>query len=143
MSTPLPMQHVGGCPARGSGHTDAARRIADACTMHWLAIGWDSIRYWAGFRLEDGRTPDNNTLYDSKRHAVSHLRNGAPCVFIKLHPGGMNVCEAEVMLKMYRQAYLNGSPYADPEHRHGGPDIIPRIGMDKVRNQINALVRGK
>jgi hypothetical protein len=130
MSVPLIVSHVGGCPARAIGHTDGARRIADACTMHWLAIGWDSSKYWVAFRLEDGRSPDNNTLYDSKRHAVSHLRNGAPCVFIKLHPGGVNVCEA-------------GNPYADPEHKHGGYDIIPRIGMDKVRNQINALVRGK
>src|SRR5258707_165554 len=52
------MQHVGGCPARGRGHTDGAKRISDACNMHWIAQGWDSTKYWCAFKLEDGRTPD-------------------------------------------------------------------------------------
>src|SRR5258707_15765618 len=102
------MQHVGGCPARGRGHTDGAKRISDACNMHWIAQGWDSTKYWCAFKLEDGRTPDNNTLYDSKRDAVRHQTDEFLCLYVKLHPGGMNVCEAEAILKVHRQAYLNG-----------------------------------
>jgi hypothetical protein len=141
--TVLIMQHAGGCPRRGSGHTDPAKRIADACMMHWIAQGWDSTKYWAAFKLEDGRSPDSNTLYDSKRDAVRHQMDEFLCMYIKLHPGGMNVCEAEAILKIHRQAYLNGYRMHDPDSKSGGADIIPRIGMDKVANQIRALIRGR
>lgn len=143
MSTPLVMMHVGGCPRRALGHTDAAKRIADACTLHWVAQHWDSTKYWVAFRLEDGRSPDNNTLYDSKRDAVRHQSDEFLCLYVKLQPGGVNVCQAEAFLKMNRQAYLNGYRMADPDHKKGGRDIIPRIGSDKASNQIRALIRGK
>ncbi len=137
------MQHVGGCPARASGHTDAAKRISDACMMHWIAQGWDSTKYWVAFKLEDGRSPDNNTLYDNKRDAVRHQMDEFLCLYVKLHPGGMNVCEVEAFLKIHRQAYLNGYRLQDPMHKKGGPDIIPRVGSDSLRDQIRSLVRGK
>lgn len=139
MSTPLIIAHVGGCPARGSGHTDAAKRISDACTMHSIATGWDINKYWAAFRLEDGRSPDNNTLYDNKRDAVRHQSDEFLCLYVKLRYGGINTCEAEAFLKLHRQAYLKGFRLANPDARSGGPDIIPRIGTDKARNQIRAL----
>src|SRR4029077_1479010 len=139
MGVPLLIMHVGGCPARGSGHTDAAKRISDACMLHWVALHWDSTKYWVAFKLEDGRTPDNNTLYDSKREAVRHQADEFLCLYIKLHPGGVNVCEAEALLKFTRQAYSRGFRLPDPDSRHGGPDLIPRIGMDKIRAQIRAL----
>lgn len=139
--TPLLMQHVAGCPWRAKGHSDAAKRISDATMLHWVALHWACTKYWVAFRLEDGRSPDNNTLYDSKRDAVRHQSDEFLSMYVKLHPGGHNVCETEAMLKFTRQAYLNGYRLPDPDHRHGGPDLIPRIGMDKIQNQIRALRR--
>lgn len=143
MSTPLVMMHVGGCPNRHTGHTDAAKRISDATILHSIANGWDVNKYWVAFRLEDGRSPDNNTLYDSKRDAVRHQMDEFLCLYVKLQYGGFNVCQAEAYLKIHRQAYLNGYRLADPDHRKGGRDIIPRIGSDKLSAQIQALRRGK
>jgi len=139
----LILQHVAGCPNRATGHSDAAKRISDACTLHWVALHWDCTRYWVAFKLEDGRSPDNNTLYDNKRDAIRHQMDEFLCLYIKLHPGGINVCEAEAALKFHRQAYLNGYRLADPDKRSGGPDLIPRIGTDKHSNQIRALKRAR
>jgi hypothetical protein len=142
MSVPLIMMHVGGCPWRDKGHSDAAKRISDATMLHSIATGWDINKYWAAYKLEDGRSPDSNTLYDSKRDAVRHQLDEFLCVYIKLRYGGINVCEAEAFLKYNRQAYLRGFRLPDPDHRRGGPDLIPRIGSDKMANQIRALTRG-
>lgn len=137
--TVLIMQHVGGCQWRFKGHSDAAKRISDACMLHWVAQHWDSTKYWVVFNLEDGRSPDNHTLYDSKRDAVRHQPDEFKCLYIKLHPGGMNVCEAEAFLKFNRQAYLSGYRLADPDKKSGGPDLIPRIGSDTMKQQIRGL----
>jgi hypothetical protein len=141
MSVPLLMAHVGGCPRREQGHTDAARRVADACILQWVAGKYDTVGKWLAFKLEDGRS--DNVLYDSKRDVVRHQKHGEMSrMYVKIHPGGMNPCEAEAMLRYTRQAYLNGFRLPDPDSKTGGPDLIPRIGMEKVRAQISALTNG-
>jgi hypothetical protein len=107
--------------------------------MHSIATSWDINKFWAAYRLEDGRSPDSHTLYDSKRDAVRHQMDEFLCLYIKLRYGGINCCEAEAYLKLHRQAYMRGFRLADPDAKTGGPDIIPRIGTDKARNQIRAL----
>jgi len=89
------------------------------------------------FRLQDGKW--DGALYDSKRDAVRHQSNEFYAFYVKIHPGGMHVCEAEVMLKVHRQMYDRGWRLADPDAKTGGPDIIPRIGMEKIKAQIQAL----
>lgn len=137
MSVPLIMAHVGGCPGRAIGHTDPAKRISDATLLHWVAGKWDTVGKWMAFKLQDGRS--DNVLYDNKRDAVRHQSDEFLCMYVKLAPGGMNVCEAEAMLKFTRQAYNNGFRLPDPDARSGGPDLIPRVGMEKVKAQIRAL----
>jgi hypothetical protein len=139
----LILQHVAGCPWRAVGHSDEAKRMSDATMLHWVANGWDSTKYWVAFKMEDGRSPDNNTLYDSKRDAVRHQLDEFLCLYVRLHPGGFNVCEMEATLKYHRQAYLNGFRLPDPDARTGGPDLISRIGTDKFTNQIRALKNGR
>jgi hypothetical protein len=93
---------------------------------------------WVAFKLEDGRS--DNVLYDSKRDAIRHQHHGEmQCMFAVMHMGGMSVCEAEALFQYTRQAYLNGYRLPDPDARTGGPDLIPRIGMEKVRGQVTAL----
>jgi hypothetical protein len=142
VSTPLLIAHVGGCPWRNQGHSDAAKRISDATIMHSIANGWDVNKYWCAFLLEDGKSPDAYTLYDSKRDAVRHQSDEFLCMYVKLRFGGFNVCECEATLKYHRAAYLKGYRLPDPDQRTGGRDLIPRIGSDKMRNQIRALANG-
>jgi hypothetical protein len=139
---PLIMMHTGGCPARATGHTDAAKRVSDATHLQWVAGGWENtVGKWMAFKLEDGRT--DNVLYDTKRDAVRHQFDEFLAFYIKLHPGGMSVCEAEVMLKVHRQIYLNGYRLTDPDAKNGGRDFIPRLSMLDVRQQVRDLIRGK
>jgi len=120
------------------GHSDAAKRISDAATLAWVFRGWDgSVGRWMAFSLEDGST--DHTVYDSKRDAVRNVANELNYAFFKLHPMGMSVCEAEIMLQFTRDAVKRGFRLADPDAMNGGPDIIPRIGSDKVSNQLYAL----
>jgi hypothetical protein len=146
MSTPLIVSHTAGCPLRGIGHTDAAKRVSDAVNLHMLASdagwAWENVRgQFMAFRLEDGRS--DGTLYPTKLDAVRHQYDEFTCMYLKLHAGGMSVCEAEIMLKIHRQAYSNGFRLADPDHKSGGRDIIPRMATDKALNQIRALNRGR
>jgi hypothetical protein len=138
VSPPLIVAHVGGCPARLIGHTDAAKRISDSCMLQWVAGKWDTVGKFLKFKLEDGSC--DNVLYDTYRDAVRHSgHNEMLYMFVKLHPGGMNLCEAEAMLKFNRQAHSNGFRMPDPDNRAGGHTLIPRIGMEKISAQIRKL----
>jgi len=136
MSTLL-LQHVGGCPRRLTGHSDAAKRIADTLNQAWVSLGWDATKYWVAFELGEGRW--DWTFYDSKRDAVRHQSDEYKCLYIKIHPGGSNACETEAILEFTRRAYLKGFRLPDPDKKSGGADLIPRIGMDKISAQIRAL----
>jgi hypothetical protein len=146
VTVPLIVSHTAGCPLRGIGHTDAAKRVSDAVNLHMLAAdagwAWDNVRgKFMAFALADGKS--DGVLYDSKRDAVRHQSDEFLCMYLKLHAGGMSICEAEIMLKIHRQAYSNGFRLADPDSKSGGRDIIPRMATDKVLNQIRALNRGR
>lgn len=127
--------------SRNGGHTDAAKRIYDAVNLNWTFHQWDSVGTWMAFKLEDGTS--DYTMYPTKRDAVRHVSNELHYTFIKLHPGGMNLCEAEIMLQFARQASKAGFRLADPDTRNGGRDLIPRITSTNIQAQIRALMRGK
>lgn len=137
MSTPLLVRHVAGCPVRAFAHTDAAKRVSDAVNLHYAAIGWDVTRYWIAVKLADGT--GGNQLYDSKRDAVRHQPDEFLCAYIKLQPGMMPVCDAEIILKTHRLAYNNGYRMADPDSRSGGRDIIPRVAYEHNVKIIRGL----
>lgn len=146
MTVPLIVSHTAGCPLRGIGHTDAAKRTSDAVNLHMLARdagwAWDNVvGKFMAFRLENGAS--DGVLYDTKQAAVRHQSDEFLCMYLKLHGGGMSICEAEIMLKIHRQAYSNGFRLADPDSKNGGRDIIPRMATDKALNQIKALNGGR
>jgi len=124
---------------RPQGHSDAAKRISDAARTAWTFRGWDCVGRWMSFRLSDGVT--NHDVYDTKRDAIRHVDNELRYCYIKLHPQGMSVCEAEIMLEFTRKAVDAGFRLADPDSATGGPDIIPRIGHVDVFAQLRALTR--
>lgn len=138
MTVPLIVSHTPGCPLRGFGHSDAAKRVSDVSIMHWVALGWDSVHKWMAWRLSDGVS--DNALYPSKRDAI-RLQHGDEFQYMYLaqHPGGIAVCEAEIMLKIHRQAYDKGFRLVDPDSKQGGKGIIPRTTTEGVLTQIRSL----
>lgn len=126
------------CRYAGLGHSDAAKRISDAVNLAWTAHGWDGfVGHWMAFTLAQGLT--DHVLYPTKHAAITHVSDEFRHLYLKMHPMGMPVCEAEIMLTFYRQAYDNGFRLADPDHKDGGREIIPRIGTSEIKNQIRLL----
>lgn len=120
-------------------HTDAAKRMADIATQKWHDDGWDSVAKFMAFNLGTGDS--DGTLYPRKQDAVRHNDEFRHC-FIKLHPGGMSACEAEIMLQFHRRAYDAGFRLADPDKATGGRELIPRIKRTDLAAQISALRKG-
>jgi hypothetical protein len=129
---------VGKCP-HPFGHPDSAKRMSEGAMLAWEADEWASVGKFMAFKLEDGST--DHVLYPRKRDAVTHVSNEFHYCFIQLHPGGMGLCEAHIMLEFHRKAYKAGFRLADPEAAHGGRSPIPRIGEREVLSQISALNR--
>lgn len=131
------MDHDSGCPVLS--HSDAARRASDAVNLHYAAIGTDAIGKWVAIRLADGSS--DGVLYDRKRDAVRHQPDEKLAAYVRIRPGGMNVCAAESFMKMSRMAYDAGFRLADPDARHGGLDLIPRLTREDQGRQMAALGR--
>lgn len=119
------------------GHTDAAKRVSDIAVMHWVASGWDSVNKIMVFALADGRS--DNVLYPRKLDAVRHQSNEFLYMYVPMHPGGINPCEAEILLKVHRQAYDNGHRWTDPDAKSGGRDLILRQGTREADIQHRFL----
>lgn len=127
--SPTTYQHQAWCQCQAYGHSDAAKRVADAYNLHRIALGYDAIGKWIACRMEDGRS--DNVAYDTRRHAVIHQHNNEDrCTFIKIGPQSMNQCEAEVMLKVARSLYDKGFRLTDPDDVHGGRDVIKRASVE-------------
>ena len=129
--------HTPWCTMKQTGHSDAAKRVADVYNLHRIGAGLNAVGKWFAVRLDDGRSDD--VLYDYKIEAVRHQHhNEKHYAFLKIAPCDMKTCEAEVMLGTSRQMYKNGMRMTDPDHRHGGPDLITRL---TVEDQL-AMMRG-
>lgn len=129
------------CP-HGFGHNDAARRAADNVNMHYSAIGWDAVGKWCVVALADGSS--DHSLYDSKSDAVRHQSNEFLHAYVKIVPGQMGVCEAQIFLDYNRKAYDAGFRMADPTARNGGKNLIIRgRPIETVLHQMNRLKKGR
>jgi hypothetical protein len=137
VNVPLIVNHISACSYRAKGHSDAAKRIADTVTLHWVAGGWDMcVGRWMAFALADGQS--DKQLYPSKYDAVRMQKSRfQDYFFIRIVPGGMNICEAESILMLHRKARERDIASPDLDARNAGRDLIPRItGEDR-----NSLIR--
>ena len=126
------------CRHHPSGHSDDARRVSDATRLAWTALGWEGFTgKWMSFKLLDGSS--DNRMYPTKHDAIRNASNEYHCMFLRMHPGGMSECEAQIMLSVHRNARRNSFMLPRIDLPDGGPDLIPRIGYDKIRNQLRAL----
>jgi hypothetical protein len=121
-------------------HSDAAKRMADIVTQKWTDEGYEGTAgKWMAFSLADGNS--NGDAYPRKIDAVKH-NDEFTHAFIVLHPGGMDPCEAEVMLRFHRSAYDAGFRLADPDLASKNRSLIPRIGRENIAAQIQGLLKG-
>lgn len=139
--------HDPGCkyarPADG-GHTDAAKRVADAYNLHLLAgAGFarnPSVGQWLAVALADGAS--DGVLYETRAACVRHQHHNEQLyAFLRVVPSSMTVCQAEAFLRMHRLAYDNGFRLTDPQAPGGGREIIPRLSGEEFGAQITALER--
>jgi hypothetical protein len=133
-------QHEPWCRMKQFNHTDAAKRLCDGFNLHRVADPFGCIGKWMAAALNDGSS--DGVLYDSKRDAVRHQHHNEQWyTYVKLIPTSMNVCEAEVMLATARNLYDKGMRLTDPDHKHGGPDLIKRLTVEDALAQGRGIVR--
>jgi hypothetical protein len=131
--------HEQWCRKKTTDHSDAAKRLCDTYNLHRIAIGDDAIGKWFAAALSDGDS--DQVLYNSKVECVRHQRhNEQYYTYIKIIPPSMKVCEAEVMLTTARQLYDNGMRMTDPDHKHGGLDLITRLTAEDQLAQMRGVV---
>lgn len=127
--------HQSWCKQKALGHSDAAKRLSDTYNLHRIALDLNAVGKWFAASLAEGRS--DNVLYDSKLDCVTHQHhNEQYYVFVKIAPCGMDACEAEVMLRTQRNLYDAGMRMADPDHKHGGPDVIRRLTVEDQLQQM-------
>jgi hypothetical protein len=125
------------CRHHPRGHSDDAKRVSDTTRLAWAVYGWELCKKWMSFSLQDGSS--NGEVYPHKLDAMRNASNEYHHMFLAMHPNGMAVCEAEIMLSVHRNARRGAIAMPRLDLPNGGPDLIPRIGYDKIRNQILAL----
>jgi hypothetical protein len=125
------------CTLGSFGHTDAAKRISDAVSLHFWGLGFDCKRKWIAVRLEDGK--GGEILYDSKADAVRHQLDEFLCAYICLTGTPMSVCEAELILTVHRKAYDAGFRLVDPDHQFGGRTLISPTALEDSMKQLRAF----
>jgi len=130
------------CP-RQTPHSDAAKRVADVYNLHRTAAGADAIGRWIAVALADGTS--DQVLYDGKADAVrGQKHNEQFYAFIRIVPCSMSPCEADSFLRTSRAAYDAGMRLADPDHRAGGRELIPRLTVEDEFARVAAIIsRGR
>lgn len=137
----MPTQtHSEWCPLKGRTHTDAARKVSDTYNLHRVALGFNANGKWFAVRLSDGTGDD--VLYDRKIEAVRHQKhNEKHYAFLRIMAPSMTACEAEVMLSTHRRMYDAGMRMVDPDHKHGGPDLITRLTAEDQLAMMRGVVQ--
>src|ERR1700753_1518319 len=126
---------------RDEDASDAGKRLSDAYNLHRIADPEGSIGKWFAARLTDGSS--DNVLYDSKSEAVRHQHhNEMYFVYVQVGPWQMMPSMADSFLNTHRRMYDKGIRLADPNHSHGGRDMIMRASEEDQKNQLRALFVG-
>jgi hypothetical protein len=122
-------------------HSDAAKRFCDTYNLHKIGAGKASLGKWIAVRLSDGTSDD--TLYDDKLAAVTHQHHNEQLyAFVCIAPPSMKVCDAEVLIRTHRKMYDAGMRMTDPDHKHGGMDLITRLTQSDQLAMSRGAVTG-
>jgi hypothetical protein len=122
-------------------YSDDVKRIANAVTMHAFA---GTAGRWCAFKLQDGTSPDSNTVYDSYDDAVRSMRwDRDRFVYLFIPPDGMDPRAAKAFLTYARNLHDAGYRLPAPDDSmfaHATVPVMPLTTTDQ-RAQISALVR--
>lgn len=111
--------------------SDAAKRISDAMTLHYLA---GKTGQWVAFALADGRSPDGGTTYDRWAEAVRFQKwDRDRFVYLQVEPPGMTPKEAGAYLKYARFLHSQGWRLPPPDE-FDYPDVsaCPEFKADRL-----------
>jgi hypothetical protein len=130
------VKHDSGCPQKGMGHSDAAKRIYDTYHLHRTADPFGARGKWFAAALNDGTT--DGQLYDSKSDAIAHQHHDENYyTYIQITPANITVCSAEVMLTLARKLYDKGLRMTEPAVARREP--IKRVSTE---DQLALVLRG-
>ena len=87
--------------------SDAAKRMSDQLTLHYLADPKGNVGKWCAFRLSDGGT--DGVLYDDPRDAAANQLHYRQCAYVPVRPGSLGPRECEVVLAYHRYVYDLGN----------------------------------
>lgn len=115
---------------------DAGRRAADAINAYRAHRNWDELqRKWLAVKMSDGTT--DGTLYDTRKDAVKFQRDERFCFYFSFQNayGGVSARDMALLILFNRKAYKAGMRLTDPEHMHGGRELIMTTARrDQMRN---------
>ena len=122
--------------------SDAAKRISDAMTLHYLA---GSAGQWCAFRLDNGKSPDRNTTYDRWVECVRFQKwDRDRFVYLQVEPPGMTPKEAGAFLKYARFLHSRGWRLPPPDE-FDFPDVsaCPEFKADRLAMARHLISGGK
>lgn len=92
---------------------DEVKRLKYAMDTHAVA----GSRGWVAFRLADGTSPDNHTVYETRVEAVRHQNwDRDNMIYLEIIPGGMPYGEAEAVLQFARALHNAGFRIPSPDY---------------------------
>lgn len=112
----VPMGPLGFIPS------DAAKRMSDVVTLHFLADPRGNLRRWVAIRLSDGGS--DNVVYDSVADAAWAQLHYRQCAYVRIPTGGIGPNECEVILAYHRKVYDLGNL---PPYLQGVPLSVPNV----------------
>lgn len=134
------VRHTSQCAAKGFGHSDAAKRLADGVNQFYADYGFNCTGKFVAAQLSDGAV--DRSLYETKRDAVRHQSDEFRCLYIRLPLNShMPECEAELMLAFHRKAYDAGFRTADPDAKNGGKSLIMPKTIEGINKAISSFRR--
>jgi hypothetical protein len=139
------LQHDPGCEYGYDpdfpGHSDAARRVADAYNLHRTAgagLGLANVGKVFAVALADGTS--DGVLYDTMADCIRHQRHNAKWyAYLRIGREGMTVCNAASLLRLHRDADDAGLKFTDRDDPSFGAELIPRLTIEDHQRMTRAL----
>lgn len=128
-----------GDSGRPTGHSDAARRVADIYMLHRIAGGiLGTVGKVFAVALADGRS--DMVLYDTIADCIRHQRHNAKWyAYLRVGREEMSVCNAASVLKLHRDADATGLSFTDRDDPSFGMEIIPRLTAEDHQRMTRAI----
>jgi len=128
-----------GDSGRPTGHSDAARRVADTYMLHRVANpGLGSVNKVFAVALSDGSS--DGVLYDTMAACIRHQKHNARWyAYLRVGREEMSVCAAASVLKIHRDADAAGLKFVDRDDPSFGMELIPRLTVEDNQRMTSAL----